>query len=98
MDEAPPPQRDAELALRRAVGSTGIGTASSSRCGWRPVMAGGPRRTDRRLEAALTARTYGEVAGLTTALPAHTRFRPGPTGPGAEGPGPHRLPWQQREA
>ena len=53
---------------------------------------------DERLEAALTARTYGELAALTTDLPAVPDSAPDAPAPGAEGPRPHRLPWQQREA
>ena len=36
---------------------------------------------DERLEAALTARTYGELAALTTDLPAVPDFAPGPPAP-----------------
>src|ERR1700721_4883867 len=54
------------------------------------VAAGDGRLTaeelDERLEAALTARTYGELAGLTTDLPAIPDF-----GPGAPVPEPKDL-------
>ena len=99
-DEAPPPQRGAELASQAGLRASHVDRDRVVEL--LRVAAGDGRLTagelDGRLEAALTARTYGELAALTTDLPADTRFRPGCTGPGAEGPGPHRLPWQQREA
>src|ERR1700748_3554418 len=49
------------------------------------VAAGDGRLTaeelDERLEAALTARTYGELAALTTALPAVPDAAPAPPAP-----------------
>ena len=71
-DEAPPPQRGDELASQ-------AGLRASHRDRDRVVellrvAAGDGRLTaeelDGRLEAALTARTYGELAALTTDLPA----------------------------
>ena len=99
-DEASPPHRGAELASQ-----AGLRASHGDRdrvVELLRVAAGDGRLTaeelDERLEAALTARTYGELAALTTDLPTIPDSGPGPTGPGAEGPGPHRLPWQQREA
>ena len=71
-DEAPPPQRGAELAsqagLRASHGDRDRAVELLR------VAAGDGRLTaeelDERLEAALTARTYGELAALTTDLPA----------------------------
>ena len=98
-DEASPPQRGAELASQAGLRASHVDRDQVVEL--LRVAAGDGRLTaeelDERLEAALTARTYGELAALTTDLPAY-QIPPGPTGPGAEGPGPHRLPWQQREA
>ena len=71
-DEAPPPQRGAELASQ-----AGLRASHGDRdrvVELLRVAAGDGRLTaeelDGRLEAALTARTYGELAALTTDLPA----------------------------
>ena len=66
------------------------------------VAAGDGRLTaeelDQRLEAALTARTYAELAVLTTDLPA-AGARPGWRGGSrAQGRGPHRLRQRQHQA
>ena len=71
-DEAPPPRRGAELASQ-----AGLRASHGDRdrvVELLRVAAGDGRLTaeelDERLEAALTARTYGELAALTTDLPA----------------------------
>ena len=72
-DEASPPQRGAELASQ-----AGLRASHGDRdrvVELLRVAAGDGRLTaeelDERLEAALTARTYGELAALTTDLPAY---------------------------
>jgi DUF1707 SHOCT-like domain len=78
-DEAPPPQRGAELAsqadLRVSHGDRDRVVEVLR------VAAGDGRLTaedlDERLEAALTARTHGELAALTTDLPAIPDSAPG---------------------
>ena len=71
-DEAPPPQRGDELASQAGLRASHVDrdrTVELLR-----VAAGDGRLTaeelDQRLETALTARTYGELAALTTDLPA----------------------------
>ena len=71
-DEASPPQRGAELASQAGLRASHVDrdrVVEQLR-----VAAGDGRLTaeelDERLEAALTARTYGELAALTTDLPA----------------------------
>ena len=78
-DEAPPPQRGAELASQ-----AGLRASHGDRdrvVELLRVAAGDGRLTaeelDGRLEAALTARTYGELAALTTDLPAIPDSAPG---------------------
>jgi Domain of unknown function (DUF1707) len=82
-DEASPPQRGAELACQadlRASHGDRDRVVELLR-----VAAGDGRLTaeelDERLEAALTARTYGELAALTTDLPAIPDSGPGPPVP-----------------
>ena len=82
-DEAPPPQRGAELAAQ-----AGLRASHADRdrvVELLRVAAGDGRLTagelDERLEAALTARTCGELAALTTDLPAIPGSAPGPPVP-----------------
>jgi len=77
-DEAPPPRRGDELASR-----AGLRASHGDRdrvVELLRVAAGDGRLTaeelDERLEAALTARTYGELAALTTDLPARPDSAP----------------------
>ena len=71
-DEAPPPQRGAELASQAGLRASHVDRDRVVEL--LRVAAGDGRLTaeelDGRLEAALTARTYGELAALTTDLPA----------------------------
>ena len=85
-DEAPPPRRGDELASR-----AGLRASHGDRdrvVELLRVAAGDGRLTaeelDERLEAALTARTYGELAALTTDLPAVPDSVPGPPVPEPE--------------
>jgi len=78
-DQAPPPQRGAELACQ-----AGLRASHGDRdrvVELLRVAAGDGRLTaeelDERLEAALTARTYGELTALTTDLPAIPDSGPG---------------------
>jgi Domain of unknown function (DUF1707) len=82
-DQAPPPQRGAELA-----GQAGLRASHADRdrvVELLRVAAGDGRLSaeelDGRLEAALTARTYGELAALITDLPAVPDTAPGPPVP-----------------
>ena len=100
MGEVPPPGRGDEVTSAgelRASHEDRDRVAELLR-----VAAGDGRLTaeelDERLEVALTARTYGELAALTTDLPGRTGFRDGHTGSQTEGRGAHRLPQRQREA
>jgi hypothetical protein len=77
-DEASPPRRGAELASQ-----AGLRASHGDRdrvVELLRVAAGDGRLTveelDQRLEAALTARTHGELAALTTDLPARPDFVP----------------------
>jgi hypothetical protein len=79
-DDAPPPQRGAELASQ-----AGLRASHGDRdrvVELLRVAAGDGRLTaeelDERLEAALTARTSGELAALTTDLPAVPDSAPEP--------------------
>ena len=71
-DEAPPPQRGAELASPAGLRASHMDRDRAVEL--LRVAAGDGRLTaeelDERLEAALTARTCGELAALTTDLPA----------------------------
>ena len=82
-DEAPPPQRRAELASQAGLRASHVDrdrVVEQLR-----VAAGDGRLTaeelDERLETALTARTYGQLAALTTDLPAVPDSAPGPPEP-----------------
>ncbi len=82
-DEGPPPRRGAELASQ-----AGLRASHGDRdrvVELLRVAAGDGRLTagelDGRLEAALTARTCGELAALTTDLPAVPDSGPGPPVP-----------------
>ena len=82
-DEAPPPQRGAELASPAGLRAS---HGDRDRVVELLRMAAGDGRLtaeelDERLEAALTARTYGELAALTTDLPAVPDSAPGPPVP-----------------
>ena len=78
-DEAPPPQRGAELASQAGLRASHVDRDRVVEL--LRVAAGDGRLTaeelDERLEAALTARTYGELAALTTDLPARPDCAPG---------------------
>ena len=82
-DEAPPPQRGAELASPAGLRASHMDRDRAVE--QLRVAAGDGRLTaeelDERLEAALTARTYGELAALTTDLPAVPDSAPGPPAP-----------------
>jgi Domain of unknown function (DUF1707) len=70
-DEASPPQRGAELASQAGLRASHV---DRDRVVERLRVAAGDgqltaEELDERLEAALTARTYGELAALTTDLP-----------------------------
>ena len=82
-DEAPPPQRGAELASQAGLRASHVDRDRVVEL--LRVAAGDGRLTaeelDERLEAALTARTYGELAALTTDLPAVPDSAPGPPVP-----------------
>ena len=78
-DEAPPPQPGHELAPPAGLRPS---HADPDRVvELLRVAAGDGRLTaeelDERLETALTARTYGELAALSTDLPAIPQFAPG---------------------
>jgi Domain of unknown function (DUF1707) len=82
-DEAPPPQRRAELASQAGLRASHVDrdrVVEQLR-----VAAGDGRLTaeelDERLETALTARTYGQLAALTTDLPTVPDSAPGPPEP-----------------
>ena len=82
-DEGPPPQRGAELTSQ-----AGLRASHGDRDRVVEVLrvaAGDGRLTaeelDERLEAALTARTYDELAALTTDLPAIPDSAPGASVP-----------------
>jgi hypothetical protein len=78
-DEAPPPQRGAELASQAGLRASHVDRDRAVEL--LRVAAGDGRLTaeelDARLEAALTARTCGELAALTTDLPAMPDSAPG---------------------
>jgi hypothetical protein len=78
-DEAPPPQRGHELASQADVRASHADRERVVEL--LRVAAGDGRLTaeelDERLEAALTARTHGELAALSTDLPAIAEFAPG---------------------
>ena len=78
-DEAPPPQRGAELASQAGLRASHVDRDRVVEL--LRVAAGDGRLTaeklDERLEAALTARTHGELAALTTDLPAVPDSAPG---------------------
>jgi Domain of unknown function (DUF1707) len=78
-DEAPPPQRGAELASQAGLRASHVDRDRVVEL--LRVAAGDGRLTaeelDVRLEAALTARTYGELAALTTDLPTVPTSAPG---------------------
>jgi hypothetical protein len=78
-DEAPPPQRGAELACQAGLRASHVDRDRVVEL--LRVAAGDGRLTaeelDGRLEAALTARTCGELAALTTDLPAVPDSAPG---------------------
>jgi hypothetical protein len=78
-DEAPPPQRSAELASQAGLRASHVDRDRAVEL--LRVAAGDGRLTaeelDQRLEAALTARTCGELAALTTDLPAMPDSVPG---------------------
>jgi hypothetical protein len=82
-DEAPPPQRGAELASPAGLRASHMDRDRAVEL--LRVAAGDGRLTaeelDERLEAALTARTCGELAALTTDLPAVPDSAPGPPAP-----------------
>jgi len=88
-DEAPPPQRGDELASQAGLRASHVDRDRVVEL--LRVAAGDGRLTaeelDERLEAALTARTCGELAALTTDLPAG----PGPSAPGPPVPEPKDL-------
>ena len=79
-DEASPPQRGAELASQAGLRASHVDRDRVVEL--LRVAAGDGRLTaeelDERLEAALTARTCGELAALTTDLPAVPDSAPGP--------------------
>jgi hypothetical protein len=78
-DEAPPPQRGAELTSQAGLRASHVDRDRVVEL--LRVAAGDGRLTaeelDGRLEAALTARTCGELAALTTDLPAVPDSAPG---------------------
>ena len=78
-DEAPPPQRGAELASQAGLRASHVDRDRVVEL--LRVAAGDGRLTaeelDERLEAALTARTCGQLAALTTDLPAGPDSAPG---------------------
>jgi hypothetical protein len=79
LDEAPPPQRGGELASQAGLRASHV---DRDRAVELLRVAGGDSRLtaeelDERLEAALTARTHGELAALTTDLPAIPDSAPG---------------------
>src|SRR5580704_1152938 len=82
-DEAPPPQRGDELASQAGLRASHVDRDRVVEL--LRVAAGDGRLTaeelDERLEAALTARTCGELAALTTDLPAVPDSAPGPPAP-----------------
>ena len=82
-DEAPPPQRGAELACQAGLRASHADRDRAVEV--LRVAAGDGRLTaeelDERLEAAVTARTCGELAALTTDLPAAPDSAPGPPVP-----------------
>jgi hypothetical protein len=87
-DEVRPPRRGAELASQAGLRASHVDRDRVVEL--LRVAAGDGRLTaeelDERLEAALTARTYGELAALTTDLPAIPD-----SGPGAPVPEPKDL-------
>ena len=78
-DEALPPRRGHELASQAGLRASHVDRDRVVEL--LGVAAGDGRLTaeelDERLEAALTARTYGELAALTTDLSAIAEFAPG---------------------
>jgi hypothetical protein len=78
-DEAPPPQRGDELASPAGLRASHVDRDQVVEL--LRVAAGDGRLTaeelDQRLETALTARTYGELAALTTDLQAISDSAPG---------------------
>ena len=78
-DEAPPPQRGDELASQAGLRASHVDRDQAVEL--LRVAAGDGRLTaeelDERLEEALTARTCGELAALTTDLPAVPDSAPG---------------------